>query len=116
MIIKVDGTTIKSPHKIKYGKFRLSKSGRIASGKMVMDIIAKKTRIDLTWLAISGDHLKAILDLLDANTFYQVEYPDPENPDAQTTKTMYVGDIAADLWRTEGKRVYRDITLPFIEQ
>lgn len=116
MIIKIDGTQIKSPHKIKYGKFRLSKSGRIASGKMVMDIIAIKTRIDLTWLAINGDQLKSILDLLNANTFYQLEYPDPDDNTNQSTKTMYVGDIGADMWIPQGKKVYRDITLPFIEQ
>lgn len=116
MVFSIDGTTIKSPHKIKYGKFRLSKSGRIANGDMVMDIIAKKTRLDCTWIAIKGADLKIILDLLDANTFYQVAYPDPDDPDAQTTKTMYCGDNLAELAIPDGKRVYKDVTIPFIER
>lgn len=116
MIIKIDGTTIKSPHKIKYGKFRLSKSGRIANGDMVMDIIAIKTRIDLTWLAIRGSHLKIILDLLEANTFYSIEYPDPEDTTVQTTKTMYVGDVNTELVIPDGERIYKDFTIPFIQK
>jgi len=35
MIITIDGTQIKAPTGLKKGIFRISKSGRVASGKMV---------------------------------------------------------------------------------
>jgi hypothetical protein len=116
VVITIDGTQIKSPTDLKIGIFRLSKAGRVSSGKMVMDIIAQKRRLDLTWEAIRGDHLNQILDLLDANTFYQVGYPDPKNPDAQTTITAYVGDINQTLFRTDWKRVWKGVTIALIEQ
>lgn len=116
MIITIDGTQIKSPSKLKPGIFRLSKSGRLASGKMTIDLIAIKRRIDLTWDAISGDDMAQILDLLDANVFYTVTFPDPKTPGAQATMKAYVGDINLDLFRNDGKRVWKGVTLPFIEQ
>jgi hypothetical protein len=116
MIIKIDGTMIKSPTALKHGKFRLSKSGRLASGLMTMDIIAIKRRIDLSWEVISGKQMSNILDLLDANTFYTIEFPDPKDPFKQSTMTAYVGDVNLEYLRSDFDRVWKNITLPFIER
>lgn len=112
----IDGVQIKAPTDLKVGHFRLSKSGRVASGLMTMDIIAIKRRIDLTWAAISGKHLNVIIDVLDANTFYEVQYEDPKNVEGLTTMTAYVGDVNQTLFRSDGSRVWRNVTLPLIEQ
>lgn len=116
MIIRIDGTQIKSPSSLKVGVYRLSKSGRVASGDMVMDIIAIKRRIDLTWKVISGKHLNQILDLLETSAFHTVEYPDPQTPGTLTTKIMYPGDSNQDLFRTDSNYYWRDVTLALIEK
>lgn len=116
MIIKVNGTQIKSPSTFKVGIFRLSKSGRLASGLMTMEIIAQKRRLDLTWEVISGSNLNAIIDILDSATFYSVEFPDPKINNFQNTLTMYVGDLNQELVKSVGDRVWKDVTISLIEQ
>lgn len=116
MIIKIDGVQIKSPTKLKHGKFRLSKSGRLSSGLMTMDIIAIKRRIDLTYAAISGREMQVILDLVDANVFYTIEFPDPKDPFKQSTMIAYIGDINLDYLRSGYDRIWKDVTFPFIER
>lgn len=116
MIVRIDGVQIKSPSDLKAGTFRLSKSGRLSSGLMVMDIIAQKRRIDLTWKAISGKHLNLIVDLIDTNTFYTIEFPDPKRGGEMATMVAYVGDVNQTLFRTDGKYVWTDVTLGFIER
>lgn len=112
----IDGVAIKNPSNIDVGIFRLSKSGRLSSGKMTMEIIAQKRRIDLTWAAIRGTDLNQILDVLDANIFYNVQYVDPKDPDKLSTMIAYVGDINQTLHRTDGSRIWKNVTLPLIEQ
>lgn len=117
-VVKIDSTIIKQPHEVKIGVFRLSKSGRLSSGKMVMDIIALKRRVDLKWNSIRGKDLKSIMDLLNNNTFYTIEYPDPGTETGLASMTAYVGDINADWHRyeTDSTHIYKNVTLPFIEQ
>ena len=115
MIIKVNGFTLPSPHDFEVGTFRLTKSARLASGLMTMDFIAQKVRIDLSWKSISGTDMAAIMAILDADVFYTVEYPDDAG-NIQKTFTGYVGDIKRKMHRSDGKRVWKDVVIPFIQQ
>jgi hypothetical protein len=114
-VLKIAGTTVKTPTELKIGRFDLSKSGRTASGKMVMDIIATKRRVDVVWKMLPDDELQKIIDTITANKpFFTLEYPD-----AGGTKTMtcYAGDIVTSLWHTKnGVRYWEEISIPFIEQ
>ncbi len=114
-MLKIAGTTVAAPVELKVGRFDLSKSGRTASGKMVMDIIATKRRVDCVWKMLPDSELKKILDVITANKpFFSLEYPD-----AGGTKTMicYAGDINTTLWYTKnGIRYWEEVSIPFIEQ
>lgn len=114
-MLKIAGITVKAPTELKVGRFDLSKSGRTASGKMMMEIIATKRRVDVVWKMLKDSELQQILDLITANKpFFSLEYPD-----AGGTKTMtcYAGDINAGLWHTKnGIRYWQDVSIAFIEQ
>ena len=114
-MLKIAGVTVKTPNDIKIGRFDLSKSSRTASGKMVMDIIATKRRVDVIWKMLPDDELQKIIDTIAANKpFFTLEYPD-----AGGTKTMtcYAGDILTSLWHTKnGVRFWEDVQISFIEQ
>ena len=114
-MLKIAGASVKAPTDLKIGRFDLTKSGRTASGKMVMDIIATKRRVDVVWKMIPDDELKTIIDTITANKpFFSLEYPD-----AGGTKTMtcYAGDIVTSLWHTKnGIRYWEEVSIPFIEQ
>ena len=114
-MLKIAGITVKAPTALKVGRFDLSKSSRTASGKMVMDIIATKRRVDVIWKMLPDDELQKIIDTIAANKpFFSLEYPD-----AGGTKTMtcYAGDILTSLWHTKnGVRFWEDLQISFIEQ
>lgn len=114
-MLKIAGITVKAPTALKVGRFDLSKSSRTASGKMVMDIIATKRRVDVIWKMLPDDELQKIIDTIAANKpFFSLEYPD-----AGGTKTMtcYAGDILTSLWHTKnGVRFWEDVQISFIEQ
>jgi len=114
-MLKIAGITVKAPTELKVGRFDLSKSSRTASGKMVMEIIATKRRVDVVWKMLKDSELQQILDLITANKpFFLLEYPD-----AGGTKTMtcYAGDILTSLWHTKnGIRYWEEVSIAFIEQ
>ena len=114
-MLKIAGITVKAPTELKVGRFDLSKSGRTASGKMVMEIIATKRRVDVVWKMLTDSELEKIIDTITANKpFFSIEYPD-----AGGTKTMtcYAGDIITSLWHTKnGVRYWEEVSIGFIEQ
>lgn len=114
-MLKIAGITVKAPTELKVGRFDLSKSSRTASGKMVMDIIATKRRVDVVWKMLPDDELQEIIDTIATNKpFFTLEYPD-----AGGTKTMtcYSGDIVTSLWHTKnGIRYWEEVSIAFIEQ
>ena len=114
-MLKIAGLTVKAPSELKIGRFDLTKSSRTASGKMAMDIIASKKRVDVAWNMITDSDLQTIIDTITANKpFFSLEYPD-----AGGSKTMicYAGDIATSLWHTKGGvRYWQEVSIPFIEQ
>ena len=114
--MKINSTPIKTPTELKVGVFRLSKADRTQSGKMVMEIIAIKRRLDLKWSVISDTDLQQMMNILDSGTFYTVEYVDPKNGETATI-TAYVGDINQSAWQKPGStRYWKDVSLALIEQ
>jgi len=111
----IAGTKVARPADIKVGRFDLTKSNRTASGKMVMEYIATKRRVDVVWRYIPDADLQVILNLLAANKpFFTLEYPDAGG---QQTMTCYAGDINASLWHTRnGIRYWSEVSIAFIEQ
>jgi hypothetical protein len=114
-MLKIAGITVKAPTELKVGRFDLSKSGRTASGKMVMELIATKRRVDVVWKMLTDSELEKIIDTITANKpFFTLTYPD-----AGGTKSMtcYAGDIITSLWHTKnGVRYWEEVSIGFIEQ
>ncbi|WDU82267.1 DUF6711 family protein [Caloramator sp. Dgby_cultured_2] len=111
----INGITIKTPTDLKVGVFRITKSERTASGKMMMEIIAVKRRLDLRWEIISDTDLQTILNVLESKVFHTVVYPDPQKGE-NATITAYVGDINMEAWQKIGNRYWREVSIALIEQ
>ena len=114
-MLKIAGVTVKTPSELKVGRFDLTKSNRTASGKMMMELIATKRRVDCVWMMLPDNDLKLIIDTITAKKpFFSLEYPD-----AGGTKTMtcYAGDIVSSLWHTKnGVRYWEEVSIGFIER
>lgn len=115
--MKINGVTILTPTELKVSTFRISKSERTADGSMVMDIIAVKRRLDLSWAVIADSDLQQIMGLLaPTQAFHAVIYPDPENGETATI-TVYVGDTGQEVGqRVAGTRYWKDVTISLIER
>ena len=114
-MLKIAGVTVKTPSELKVGRFDITKSNRSASGKMMMELIATKRRVDVVWKMVPDNDLKLIIDTITANKpFFSLEYPDAGG---QMTMTCYAGDIVTNLWHTKnGVRYWEEVSIGFIEQ
>lgn len=114
-MITIAGVQVANPSEIKIGRFDLTKSERTASGKMMMEIIATKRRVDCTWKMIADSDLKLIIDTITAHKpFFSLSFPDAGGT---ATMTCYTGDINTSLWHTiNGVRYWSEVTIAFIEQ
>jgi len=114
-MLKIAGVTVKAPSELKVGRFDITKSSRSASGKMMMELIATKRRVDVVWKMLPDNDLKLIIDTITANKpFFSLEYPDTGGA---KTMTCYAGDIVTSLWYTKnGIRYWEEVSIGFIEQ
>jgi hypothetical protein len=114
-MLKIAGVSVKAPTDLKIGRFDLTKSGRTASGKMVMELIATKRRVDVVWKMVPDSDLQTIIDTITANKpFFTLTYPDAGG---SNTMTCYAGDINTSLWHTiNGVRYWEEVSIGFIEQ
>ena len=114
--MQINGFTIKTPTDLKVGVFRITKAERLASGKMAMEIIAIKRRLDLKWEIIADVDLQQIFNILESRVFHTVVYPDPQSGES-ASMAAYVGDISQEAWqKIKGVRYWRDISIALIEQ
>lgn len=116
-VLKIAGVDVAPPSEIKVGRFQLTKAQRTASGRMAMEIVAIKRRVDVTWQMIRASDLSAIVDLIEQNApFFSLTYPDPQKGETHTI-TVYAGDVNANAWHTVGgERWWQDASIAFIEQ
>jgi len=112
---KIDGVPIKRPSSFKISRYRLTKAGRLASGLMTMDLVAKKRKFFFTYDVIRSDELNVILDLLwkPRECFYTLTYV--ENNEIKEA-VVYAGEIPTELYRTGGIWVWRNVNFDLIEQ
>lgn len=111
---KLNGLYIKLPHNIKFGRYNLTKSGRVASGNMKMDIITTKRKFELSYSVLSGtqyDQLESIL--FDGTSFFSFEYVQGSQV---KTATVYAGALNGEPFRTDGIWYYKDVSFALIEQ
>lgn len=114
--IKLNDTLIKKPkpENFKVSRFNLTKSGRVASGKMVMDLIAKKRKFEFSYDVLSGNDLKTILDIIDTSTmFFKLTYF--EN-NVSYDVTVYVGEISYVKFRNDSGWYWKNVSFNLIEQ
>lgn len=117
--IKLDGVLIKQPKNddFQMNTYNLTKAGRVASGKMKMDLIAKKKKFEFKYPVISGTDMQQILSLIDGvKLFFPIEYTDTQDG-ARKTATVYVGEINKVPFRTDEFGWYwKDVKFNLIEQ
>lgn len=113
----INGVSIKEPDVFQISRFNLTKSGRLASGLMTMDFVAKKRKFFFTYNVISSKEMKKILDLIDTEEMFFLlgYYENGEYKEA----TCYVGEIPSEKFRTApvgGLWYWKNFNFNLIEQ
>ena len=89
---------------------------RNANGNMIRDRITTKRKIELEFPPMTQTEMATLLNAV-ANVFFSVTYQDPIL--GMTTKTMYVGDRTAPIYRFGNgttEMLWEGLKMNFIEQ
>ena len=92
-MIKVNGAEILTPSVYVVGIEDIVKAERNLKGTMIIDRIATKRKLELSWNFLTQIQLSALLQAVSSVTF-QVEYPDPQAGDMKTG-IFYAGSKSA---------------------
>lgn len=114
-LLKIEGVEIPTPSELKVSIQDISNAERNANGTMIIERIATKRKLELSWKYLSKEDLSAVFNAV-ANVFFTVEYIDPQDNETKTG-TFYAGDRKAGaLDFKNGSIRYKDISVNLIER
>lgn len=115
-ILKINGTFIPDPSSLQWGLQAVSASdaGRDLQGKMHVNQVSEKRKLELQWSGVDFATAKEILQAVHHETF-QVNYLDALTNTRQT-RMFYVGDRTAPVYSySDGHRWYTNVSFNIIE-
>lgn len=114
-MIKINGVTIPTPSTYQVGIQDLSKAERNANGTMIIERIATKRKLEMSWSYLSQSDLSVLLQAV-SGVFFTVQYPDPQDGTLKTGE-FYSGDRSAGaIDYKNGVMRWKDIKFNLIEQ
>ena len=116
-LLVINGVTVKTPSKFSVTVSDFDgETTRNAKGELIRDRIGVKRKLDCEWPPLTQSEMSTLLNAV-SNVFFTVTYLDPMI--GSTTKTMYVGDRSAPMYRygTGGSEVlWENVKMNFIEK
>ncbi|RKD22458.1 hypothetical protein SAMN02745883_00688 [Caminicella sporogenes DSM 14501] len=114
-MIKINGVALPTPSDYRVSIMDISKAERTSAGTMVIDRIATKRKIELSWKYLNKEEVSKVLRLV-SHVFFTVDYIDPQEGNWRNG-TFYCGDrnIGA-LDYIDGNIRYKDIKFNLIER
>ncbi len=114
-MIKIDSAQIPTPSTYQIGIQDLSKAERNARGTMIVERIATKRKLELSWKYLDRGQLQQLLAAV-SPVFFTVEYPDPQT-NAVNTGTFYAGDRTTGAMDYQGGLVrWVDVKFNLVER
>lgn len=113
--MKINGVELPAPSTYTVSIQDISKAERNANGTMIIERIATKRKIELTWKYLSGANLSGLLNLV-SPVFFSVQYIDPEDGGLKNG-TFYSGDRSSSgITYKNGVMHWKDIKFNLIER
>lgn len=114
-LITIGGSELPTPSDLSVGILDLSKAERNASGTMIIERIATKRKLELSWKYLSREQLTQVFSAV-APVFFEVTYIDPQT-NATKTGTFYAGDRTCGMLDfINGVARYKDVKFSLIER
>ena len=115
-MLSVNGRDMPAPSKMKVTIFDVSSEARrSASGLSLMDRVAEKRRLDLSWAHLSGDELAYLLENVSGG-FFEVRYPDPHTGGARSMSCSCSDRVMGVLRMEGGQPLWTNVEMHWIEK
>ena len=115
-ILQVNGVWIPDPSSLQWGLQSVSdqNAGRTTDGKMHVNLITRKRKLELSWTGVDFATASEILQAVNPETF-KVTYLDALT-NSRLTKEFYVGDRTAPVYSYhDGYQWYSNVNFNIIE-
>lgn len=115
-MLKVDGVVLPIPSGYIPSLEEISKAERNANGTMIKEVIAYKSKLEVTWKMLKQSEMTKLMNVKKKN-FFQLEYIDLETG-SHRTGTFYAGTPSANAMDFKNGRVdkWLDVKMNFIER
>jgi hypothetical protein len=114
-LIRIDGVDIPAPSECSVGIQDISKAERNANGTMIIERIATKRKIELSWKYLDKDQLAQVFTAV-SPVFFEVTYVDPQDNGIRTG-SFYCGDRKCGMFDFKnGVPRYKDVSFNLIER
>lgn len=114
-LIKINGVDIPTPSDYTVGIMDISKAERNANGTMIIERIATKRKIELSWSYLDRTQLSQLFNAV-SPVFFEVAYTDPQDG-ATKTGTFYAGDRKSGMIDFKnGIPRYKDVQFNLVER
>lgn len=114
-LVSINGVALPTPTEFQVGIQDISKAERNANGKMIIERVATKRKLFLTYSYVTENDAATILKFV-APTFYNVTYVDPQDK-TMKSGSFYCGDRNIGMVDyIGGIPRYRDLTFNLIER
>jgi hypothetical protein len=107
-VIKINGTTIEAPSTYQVNIEDISKADRNANGFMIIERIATKRKIEMSWNYLTQSRLSVLMQAV-SQVFFTVEYIDPQDGAAKTGSFYSGGRSAGAIDYKNGEVRWKDI-------
>jgi hypothetical protein len=113
-MISVNSVQISTPSDFTVGVMDISKAERNGTGTLIIERIATKRKLELTYKYLSQADMSTLLSAISASTF-TVQYPDPVTG-ALRSGTFYAGDrTAGTIDYQSGAIRWKDLKFNLVE-
>ena len=114
-LLNIGGVDMPTPTELEVGVMDLSKAERNAKGYLILERIATKVKLTITYSFITAEDLEKVLDAIKP-TSYTVYFLDPRTNSFRTF-LMYCGDRSMGMVDyINGVARYKDFTFDLIER
>ena len=114
-MIKINNSNIPVPSSYSVSIMDITNAERNSKGDMQIDLINKKYKIELSWNVLKQNEMTALLNTLEANVTFKVEFIDPKTGNPKTA-IFYKGDRSMGMIDfINGVARWKDIKVNLIE-
>ena len=115
-MLKINNVTIATPSAMEVALVEIGDARRNAAGQQVIDRIALKQRLRLSWNYLDGTVLSGILSALDAQPFCAVEYPDPVTGQSRSVLCSCESHVCGVLRQSDSATGWKNVEIVLMER